>query len=223
MVSRLRIEYVQQKKLRAIYHVRKGKSFSVAATLSGSTKTSVHRWYTEFQTNGLDGLKPKPISGRPKKISSAQNKKLENFVITIASEVRNQNKRHTLRSISRLVKKEFGIRYDPSHYYRILRSLDYEWKRSYLRFPRSEGRHPSRWVKVENLSWKWNKYKQQNKNKIPSFYLESLNQSEEQRQKQYQRDEKLLAEMTKNYSNTNLNAWGQDMGRNEVKNRSQKI
>lgn len=218
MVSRLRIEYIKQKKLRAIYHVRKGKSFSVAAALSSSTKTSVHRWYTEFQINGLEGLKPKPIPGRPKKISSTQNKKLENFLITTVSEERNQKKRRTLRSISRLVKKDLGIRYDPSYYWYMLRKLDWEWNRSCWRFPRSEGRNPSRWIKAENPSWKWSKHKQENKNKIPAFHLETLTQTEKQRQKQYEQDEKLLAEIRKNYSNGNINAWGQDMGRNEPRN-----
>ena len=178
-------EAIRRKKLLAINFVKDGKSFSVAAALSGSTKTTVHRWYTEFLKSGEEGLNPKPIPGRPPKLSSVDQEKLAQALQNKISINDNSKKRLTLRKISRHIKKEFGVRYHHVYLWRILTKMDWYWQKSVKKYPRREGNETAHWKKREYPT----------PGEYTSSYDKFCSECEKEKQEKYRQDNIRLERM----------------------------
>jgi transposase len=203
-------EAIRRKKLLAINFVKDGKSFSVAAALSGSTKTTVHRWYTEFLKSGEEGLNPKPIPGRPPKLSSVDQEKLAQALQNKISINDKLNKRLTLKKISRHIKKEFGVHYHHAYVWRILTKMDWYWQRSVKKYSGREGIETAHWKKREDPSAA----------EYLSSYDEFCKRIEQEKKNQFRRDTRRIEKITAEIRNeikkkypgkNNVNAWGQEM------------
>lgn len=204
-------ETARRKKLLAINHVKEGKSFSVAASLSGSTKTTVHRWYTAFKKSGDASLNTKPILGRPPKLSSVNQEKLAQAIQNKISINDKLNKRLTLKKISRHIKKEFGVRYHHSYVWRILTKMDWYWQRSVKKYSGREGIETAHWKKREDPS----------SDEYFSSYDKFCKEREQEKKNRIRRDTRKIKKITTEIENerrkkypgkNNMNAWGRDMG-----------
>ncbi|MEW5807184.1 MAG: helix-turn-helix domain-containing protein, partial [Acidobacteriota bacterium] len=69
-------QQLEKRRRQAIQLLKQGKHLSAVARHLGASRSSVSRWYQAYQKNGPDGLRPKPIPGRPPKLSQAQKEEL---------------------------------------------------------------------------------------------------------------------------------------------------
>jgi transposase len=82
----------------------------------------VHRWIQDWKKHGDTALAAKPTPGRPSKMTAAQRAKLQKRLLAGAMACGFPNELWTLKRIAMLIRKEFGVRYHPSHLWRVLRA-----------------------------------------------------------------------------------------------------
>lgn len=110
----------EQRRRKAIERLGDGLSQREVAEELGVDSRSVRRWVQIAEKQGVDGLRARPVQGRPSKLSAAQKRKLVRFF-------QKDPKREWRRDkIAWLIEKAFGITYSPAHLSRVLRSLGFK-------------------------------------------------------------------------------------------------
>lgn len=98
-----------------VIHTKQGESsWRVGEKLQCDHK-AVLTWKNRYEKEGLEGLKTKPRSGKPKLLSRRQEEKIKNKV----SESDPANP-WTTKRVCELIKKESGIKYSQRHVQRML-------------------------------------------------------------------------------------------------------
>ena len=87
------------------------------ADIFSCTHGKVDYWKQRYEKLGLRGLQTKPRSGRPKKISQEQEKKIKRKVRK-HNPVRGWQTKH----VKQLIKEETGVKYTERHTLRIAQS-----------------------------------------------------------------------------------------------------
>lgn len=75
-------DVAQARRLLAIALVMEGRSRTDAATAAGMDRQSLRDWVHRFNAEGPDGLRDKPRSGRPARLSEEQLQELDAIVAT---------------------------------------------------------------------------------------------------------------------------------------------
>lgn len=119
-------QQLERRRRRAIGMLRAGLAFRDVAKQVQASLSSVVRWYQAYRRGGRRGLKPRPISGRPCRLSSRQKNTLKTLLRRGAQRAGYSNDLWTLRRVSRLVEERFGIRYGVSGVWRLL-VVDLRW------------------------------------------------------------------------------------------------
>ena len=86
----------------------------------GVSPGAVVLWRTQYERKGEKGLAAKPQLGRPPKLSPAQRKKLLRLLKKRPQAHGFPTDLWTLPRVAEVIHKRFGVRYDPSHVWRIL-------------------------------------------------------------------------------------------------------
>ncbi|ABZ76845.1 transposase and inactivated derivative [Shewanella halifaxensis HAW-EB4] len=105
-------------KLLAVLHFQDGKSRYQIADFLKVSRTSVNRWISLYLSNGLEGLKDKPHSGRPSILNQKQ-------LLQLKSYVDNKNNhggegKLTGGDIQLYIEKQFGVKYEISSVYKLV-------------------------------------------------------------------------------------------------------
>ncbi len=128
-------------RLLALAHFKEGKSRTAIANTLKVSRGSVNKWVATFLQHGIEGPNDKYSPGRPPTLSQAQHRQLSDFVE--AHSLSEQGGRLTGADINRYIQCEFGVVYEPSHIYRILKQLGLSWISS-------RSRHPQQSQAVQN-------------------------------------------------------------------------
>lgn len=83
---------------------------------------SVHRWYTTWCAHGREGLRERPKTGRPTRLSEAQWRRLAARLARGAVAAGFDTERWTLRRIATVAEREVGVRYHFRSLGRVLRA-----------------------------------------------------------------------------------------------------
>lgn len=76
--TRLKMRYL------ALYHFKLGENRTQIAKFIGVNRGSVNRWVSNYLQEGLNGLKSKPSTGRPHRLSTQQKQQISGYVIANA-------------------------------------------------------------------------------------------------------------------------------------------
>jgi len=113
---------LEKRRRRAIEFVKQGVGLSEIARRVGSSVSSVHRWAQDWEKHGAKALASKPVPGRPKKLTARQRERLLRLLLQGALAHGFPNELWTLKRIASLIRTEFGVRYHPSHLWRVLQA-----------------------------------------------------------------------------------------------------
>lgn len=106
---------------------------------------SVSRWAKEWEKTDEAGLKAKPASGRPKKLTARQRDRLLKLLLQGAMANGYPNELWTLKRIASVIRKRFSVHYHPSHVWKLLQSCGWSCQFRCQRNARfSATRKPSR-------------------------------------------------------------------------------
>jgi len=87
----------------------------------GCSHSSVVRWAQAYQRNGLRGLAPQPIPGRPPKLAPPQQSRLVQTLLKGPLAAGYPTDLWTLDRIAHVIRRQSGIRYHPCHVWKLLR------------------------------------------------------------------------------------------------------
>ena len=114
---------LERRRRRALELLKRGLTQSAVAAQLGCAKSSVSRWRHTAKRAGLRGLAPKPIPGRPPKLSSAQKQRLVRRLVKGPLACGYGTDLWTLPRIAEQIARRYHVRYHPAHVWRLLRGL----------------------------------------------------------------------------------------------------
>ena len=116
-------QQLEGRRRRAIQLLEQGKSPSAVARALSASQSSVWRWKEAYEAQGWDGLRARPIPGRPPGLSASEKRKLLKTLERGPSAAGYRTELWTLKRVGEVIERDFGVRYDISNVWRILRGL----------------------------------------------------------------------------------------------------
>jgi transposase len=105
--------------MRAVKLVKQGESPTVVARILGIAPASVHRWRRLARHRG--GLRAKPASGRPRRMSDLQLRQLRALLRQGAMAHGWPSQLWTAQRVAILIERHFGVKYHPEHVRKLLK------------------------------------------------------------------------------------------------------
>ena len=113
---------LEKRRRRAVELSKGGTGIREIARQVRASPGAVHRWIQDWRKHGTEALAAKPTPGRPRKLTAKQSKKFQKLLLAGAMVSGFPNELWTLKRIATLIHKECGVRYHPSHLWRVLQS-----------------------------------------------------------------------------------------------------
>ena len=116
---------LERRRLKAIKLLGKGLGPGEIAGQLAVDRRSVHRWLAADHDHGVEGLAPVPASGRPRKLTPRDRKKLIEMLLEGAMAFGYPTDLWTGPRIVDLIRRRFRVAYHANHMSRLLRSLGF--------------------------------------------------------------------------------------------------
>jgi transposase len=94
---------------RAVQAVHDGMPVGEVARAYGTHRTTVFRWMTRYDANGVDGLQRKPGGGRPRLLEQLDEQRLRELVLKPASEFGYETDLWTVRRLHTVIEQEYDV------------------------------------------------------------------------------------------------------------------
>ena len=114
---------LERQRFRAIELLQKGYRPYEVAEILGVSRTSITQWKELHQRDGPDGLKAKPHPGPKPKLTDHQRKRLACLLLKGPKAHGFATDLWTLSRVVQVVRKQFGVCYDPSGIWHLLRGM----------------------------------------------------------------------------------------------------
>ena len=89
----------------------------------GVARSTASKWHARWLEGGLEALRARPVPGRPRRLSDAELGQLEEALLQGPQAHGYSTELWTLPRMTRLIAKRFGVRYHPSHVWKLLRRM----------------------------------------------------------------------------------------------------
>ena len=158
---------LESRRRKVVTFLKQSLSLHEIARRIGCHASSVLRWRDALRSGGPDGLKAKPASGRPHRLSGKQKTRLVRLLARGAMSYGYRTELWTTQRIADLIEKELGVHYHRNHVGKLLHQLGWshqkperraverdevaieEWKRTM--WPRVK-KTPRGWRPMSSLS-----------------------------------------------------------------------
>jgi transposase len=114
---------LQRKRFHAIELIQAGHRPSVVAEMLGVSRSAVSQWKTAHERDGPGALKAKPHPGPKPKLTAKQRDKLARLLKQSPHKHGYATALWTLSRVAELIRKHFGVQYDPSGVWHVLRNM----------------------------------------------------------------------------------------------------
>jgi transposase len=99
----------------AVARVRSGYTQKEVADFLGVHPRSVQRWMQAYRRHGLAGLKAKPASGRPPKLTARQQRQVLQWFRRSPTEFGFSTELWTAPRVAKLIERKFKVRFHPRY------------------------------------------------------------------------------------------------------------
>ena len=120
---------LEQRRLKGARLLEQGVHQSEVARRVGVHRQSVSRWARQLEEAGRAGLKRAGRAGRKPKLSEADLKQIEQGLRQGPEALGYATSLWTSRRVGHLIEQECGVRYSPTHVWRLLRQLGWSCQR----------------------------------------------------------------------------------------------
>jgi transposase len=124
-----------------------GLRVAEVARIVGASWSSVKRWKVAIETGGMKALAAKPHPGKPSRLNPRQKEKLVRLLEKGRLKCGFATDLWTCPRVAEVIERHFGVRYDDSHVWRILRQLGWTCHASQRRPREQDPAAPQRWRK----------------------------------------------------------------------------
>jgi transposase len=140
---------LERRRLRAIELLQRDTPVHVVAERLGVDRRSVRRWKRAHRERGQGGLRARPASGRPSKLTAAQRERLTRLVVAGPEAAGYHTSLWTCRRLVDLIRQRFAVTYHPDHVGRLLRACGFSPQRPQPRAKERDDRRVREWICVE--------------------------------------------------------------------------
>lgn len=116
---------LERRRLRPVALIQEGHSLNEVARRIGCNASSAMRWRDAFRRGGKRALRPKPIPGRPPRLTRRQKVHLLRCLLQGPLAHGYQTDIWTTLRIAELIRSQFGIQYHRDHVGRLLHALNW--------------------------------------------------------------------------------------------------
>jgi transposase len=114
---------LERRRRRAVALLQQGLSLREVARRLQASVSSVYQWRQTWQRGGEAALAPKPVPGRPRRLTDQQCTQLRQLLLQGARAHGFSNELWTLKRIAAVIQVQLGVRYHPAHVWKVLRRL----------------------------------------------------------------------------------------------------
>jgi transposase len=140
---------LEQRRMEAARLLEAGINQSEVARRLGVHRQSVIRWQRALSRTGRAGLKKAGRAGRKPKLSVQQLGGIERTLKAGPEALGYATGLWTLARVRKLIEQQYGVRYNPSQVWRILRQLNWSCQRPSGRALERDEQAIRRWKRVE--------------------------------------------------------------------------
>jgi transposase len=125
-------------RLLAIANALDGKSRKAAAEAAGMDRQTLRDWIHRTNEAGVEGLRDKPRSGRPARLTEGEQAALRALILRGPDPERDGVSSWRIEDLCRLAKERFGVAYRESGMLRLVKSLGLSWQKTRPRHPEAD-------------------------------------------------------------------------------------
>src|SRR5512144_1463908 len=140
---------LEQRRLRAIDLLQRDVPVHVVADRLGVDRRSVRRWKQAHRGKGRAGLRARPASGRPPKLTAAQRNQLARVIVAGPEAAGYATSLWTCRRIVEVIRRQFKVVYHPDHVGRLLRACGFSPQRPQPRAKERDDRRVREWIQQD--------------------------------------------------------------------------
>lgn len=137
-----------------------GYSVSEVASAVGASEPSVRRWRIAVRKGGLKALQAKPQRGKRPQLDAAQHHELVEILLAGPRAAGFANDLWTCPRVAHVIERQFGVRYHPSHVWKLLRNLGWSCQKPEQRARERDEEAIRRWRKRD-----WPRIKKEHRTK----------------------------------------------------------
>lgn len=138
-------EELERRRHRAMALLEEGYGPSEVARMVGVTSGAVSQWKKAYQRNGPKALNAKPHPGPVPKLTAKQREKLARLLSKGPGQHGYRTELWTLKRVAEVIRKHFGVRYDPSGVWHVLRGMDWSCQKPERRARERDEKAIARW------------------------------------------------------------------------------
>ncbi len=113
----------ERRRMRAMTLLDQGRSQSEVARQLGVTPAAVSQWVKSRDEGGNAAIRAKPHPGPRPKLNNRQFQRLEKLLLRGPPKHGYPTELWTLKRVAEVIEKHFGVRYDPSGVWHVLRRM----------------------------------------------------------------------------------------------------
>jgi transposase len=140
---------LERRRVRALQLLNEGLEPHVVAQRLGVDRRSVRRWKRAYRKRGASGLKARPASGRPRKLTARQRQSLTRWILKGAQAWGFPTALWTCRRIAQLILERFHVVYHSHHVPRLLRSCGFTPQRPETRAKERSDQRIRQWIRED--------------------------------------------------------------------------
>lgn len=151
---------LEQRRRHAIALLAQGVKPATVARALKTSRASVTRWKQAHERGGEAALVAKPHSGRRPKLTPAQRKRLAKLLLRGPAKHGYGTDLWTLARVAEVIAVTFGVEYDPSGVWHVLRSMGWSCQKPEPRARERDEQAIRRWRQED-----WPRIKKRRKNR----------------------------------------------------------
>lgn len=123
-------EQLETRRRCAVALLHAGTPYREVARQVGVSLSSVVRWEQAYRRDKRNGLRARPIPGRPCRLAASQQEQLKAVLLHGARAAGYATELWTLKRVAQVIRKRFGVRYSPVGVWALLRhGLGWSWQK----------------------------------------------------------------------------------------------
>ena len=120
---------LEHRRLLAVQRVREGFSIEDVCDILGVHPASVRRWVAAVRDRGASALAARPVPGRPRKLTPAQEKIVRRWLADSPTEHGLAGELWSAPRLAKVLRRDFGVRLHPRYLARWLRKRGFTLQR----------------------------------------------------------------------------------------------
>jgi len=103
--------------------LQEGREIGEVSQIVAASESSVRRWRRAVKKGGLEALKAKPHPGPKPRLNAKQKQRLVKILLAGPRKAGYRTDLWTCPRVAEVIANKFGVKYHPSHVWKVLRSL----------------------------------------------------------------------------------------------------